>query len=268
MGVCRYLEDYAQYADYDSFVTKYVPGAIGDNFTYVSINGGLSTQGALGPTVQTAEGNLKAEYAFSLSSPTPGYYYSTGGVGELVPDLEEPVVNENEPYLDFLHYILSLPDDKLPTTLTSSYGEDEQSSPRPYVISTCSLFAQLGARGVTVIISSGDAGPGRACQSNDGTDSTRFMRQFPAACPFVTSVGGTQYIEPEEAWPFSSGGFSDVFARPAYQDDAVGAYLGFLGDKWKGLYKPSGRGFPDVSAQAANYTIVNNGMEHPISGTR
>lgn len=87
-------------------------------------------------------------------------------------------------------------------------------------------------------------------------NSTRFMPQFRAACPFVTSVGGTQYIQPKEAVPFSSGGFSDVSARPAYQNDAVSAYLGTLGDKWKGLYNPSGRSFPDVAAQALNDTIV------------
>ena len=133
---------------------------------------------------------------------------------------------------------------------------------------TCSLFAQLGARGVSVIFSSGDTGVGSACQSNDGKNTTRFLPIFPASCPFVTSVGGTWHVEPEEAIYFSSGGFSDRFARPAYQDGAVTTYLNKLGDTWKGLYNPQGRGFPDVAAQAYNFTFIDGGGEGRVGGTR
>ena len=216
------------------------------------------------------EANLDVQYSLSLSYPTPSFFYSTGGVGELVPDLDEPnaTFGENEPYLDFLSYILALPDDELPTTLTTSYGEDEQSVPEPYTNQTCSLFAQLGARGVSVLFSSGDTGVGSACQTNDGKNTSRFLPTFPAACPFVTSVGGTYHVDPEEAIPFSSGGFSDRFPRPSYQDAAVSAYLSILGDQWEGLYDPNGRGFPDVAAQADNFSIIDMGQEILISGTR
>ena len=115
---------------------------------------------------------------------------------------------------------------------------------------TCSMFAQLGARGVSILFSSGDTGVGSACQTNDGKNTTRFLPIFPAACPFVTSVGGTYHVEPEQAIAFSSGGFSDRFPRPAYQEAAVTKYLGILGTKWEGLYNPAGRGFPDVAAQS------------------
>lgn len=129
-----------------------------NNFTYVLINGGLETQS---DTVDDdVEANLDAQYAMSLSYLTPTNYYSTGGLGKLVPDLDQPNAtnDQNEPYLDFLHYILALPTDELPKTLTTSYGEDEQSVPEPYTNATCSLFAQLGARGVSVLFSSGDNG--------------------------------------------------------------------------------------------------------------
>ena len=46
LGICGYLEEYAKYADLEQFVTTYTPEedpAIA-NFTYVLINGGLSTQ--------------------------------------------------------------------------------------------------------------------------------------------------------------------------------------------------------------------------------
>ncbi|KAL9131366.1 MAG: hypothetical protein Q9217_000693 [Psora testacea] len=267
IGVCGYLKQYAKFADFDAFTETYAPYAAGENFTYVLINGGLSTQG---DTVDNSvEANLDVQYAYPLSYPTPGYYYSTGGLGELIPDLDQPTQadNQNEPYLDFLHYILSLPDDELPTTLTTSYGEDEQSVPEAYANQTCSLFAQLGARGVSVLFSSGDTGPGSACQTNDGKNTTRFLPIFPAACPYVTSVGGTFHVEPEQAIGFSSGGFSDRFPRPSYQDTAVAQYLGILGDTWKGLYNPAGRGFPDVAAQAANFTVFDKGKEIRVGGT-
>ena len=216
------------------------------------------------------EANLDVQYAYPLSYPTPGFYYSTGGRGELVPDLDQPTPadNQNEPYLDFLHYILALPDNELPTTLTTSYGEDEQSVPAPYTNMTCSLFAQLGARGVSVLFSSGDTGPGSACQTNDGKNTTRFLPIFPAACPYLTSVGGTYHVQPERAIAFSSGGFSDRFPRPAYQDAAVTTFLGILGDTWKGLYNPNGRGFPDVAAQSYNFTVIDQGKEIRVGGTR
>jgi tripeptidyl-peptidase-1 len=254
--------------DFSNFTKQYTPYAAYENFTYVSINGGLELQNDT--TDDSIEANLDSQYAYPLSYPTPGYYYSTRGLGELDPDLDEPVLadDQNEPYLDFLHYILTLPDDELPTTLSTSYGEDEQSIPEPYTNQTCSLFAQLGARGVSVIFSSGDLGPGSACQTNDGKNTTRFNPTFPGACPFVTSVGGTINVEPEQAAPFSSGGFSDRFPRPSYQDWAVSQYLDYLGDTWKGLYNPNGRGFPDVAAQAANFVVIDHGTEFHISGTR
>ena len=133
---------------------------------------------------------------------------------------------------------------------------------------TCSLFAQLGARGVSVIFSSGDTGVGSACQTNDGKNTTRFLPIFPAACPFVTSVGGTYHVQPEVAIAFSSGGFSDRFPRPSYQDAAVTNYLSILGDTWKGLFNPAGRGFPDVAAQSSRFVVVDGGAEIRVGGTR
>jgi tripeptidyl-peptidase I len=97
------------------------------------------------------EANLDIQYAVSLSYKVPVNYYSTGGRGILVPDLDQADINmdSNEPYLDFLHYILQ--QDVLPQTITTSYGEDEQSVPASYAQEVCSMFGQLGARGVSVV---------------------------------------------------------------------------------------------------------------------
>lgn len=79
----------------------------------------------------SVEGNLDSQYAFTLGYPAEGVYYSTAGLGPLVPDLDQPFPenSQNEPFLDFLHYMMSLPDQELPTVLSISYGEHEQSVP-------------------------------------------------------------------------------------------------------------------------------------------
>lgn len=241
-GVCGYLKQYAKFGALDYFLQKYAPQANTQNFTYELINGGLDTQS--GARDDDLEANLDIQYAASLGYNQKITYYSTGGLGKLVPDLDQPTPesNQNEPYLDFLTYMLALPDSELPQTITSSYGEDEQSVPEPYARKVCDMFGQLGLRGVSVLISSGDTGPGSACQTNDGKNKTRFLPIFPASCPYVTSVGGTTFFEPEVAVSFSSGGFSDLWERPRWQSNAVKGYLRFLGAKWNGLYNPDGRG--------------------------
>jgi tripeptidyl-peptidase-1 len=211
------------------------------------------------------EANLDIQYTVALSHPMKNHFYTTPGLGPLVPDLDQPKASQNEPYLEFFTWILQQKD--IPHTLTFSYGENEQSVPKTYAKQVCDMIGQLGTRGVSVIFSSGDTGVGSACQSNDGKNATRFLPTFPAACPYVTSVGGTVNVEPEEAVSFSSGGFSDLWKRPWYQEKQIKTYLSGLGSKWEGLYNQDGRGFPDISAQGANFMVVDGGRQKLISGT-
>lgn len=83
----------------------------------------------------------------------------------------------------------------------------------------------------------------------------------------LTSVGGTTSFGPEVAVDFSSGGFSNLFPRPSYQDDAVRRYLDQLGDTHKGLFNTSGRAFPDIAAQARAFQVVRGGKTISVSGT-
>lgn len=92
------------------------------------------------------------------------------------------------------------------------------------------------------------------------------MPQFPAACPWVTSVGATTG-QPEEAAFFSAGGFSNLWNAPDYQTSAVAKYLTNLGDKWNGLFNPFGRGFPDVSAQGVHFPVIDKGTLLTLYGT-
>lgn len=53
-------------------------------------------------------------------------------------------------------YLLNLTDDELPRTLTTSYADNEQNFPVAYSEKVCTMLGQLGARGVSVIFSSGE----------------------------------------------------------------------------------------------------------------
>ncbi|KAI1140373.1 subtilisin-like protein [Hypoxylon sp. FL0543] len=266
-GVTGFLEEYAKHDALDKFLGQFAPYALKQNFTTVLVNGGKDNQTDI--VDDDVEANLDMQYAASLGFNTNIRYYSNGGRGVLVPDLDEPDPKSasNEPYLEYFTYLLNLKDEELPHTLTASYGEDEQSVPKAYAEKVCNMIGQLGARGVSVLFSSGDNGPGSACQTNDGRNATRLLPIFPAACPYVTSVGGTVGVEPEHAVSFSSGGFSDIFPRPAYQDSAVATYLDGIGDTFKGLYNPLGRGFPDVAAQGRNFSVYTQGKLVKVGGT-
>ncbi|TGJ85769.1 hypothetical protein E0Z10_g2978 [Xylaria hypoxylon] len=265
IGFASYLEEYARYSDFALFEQAYLPETIGQNFTVIQFNGGLDDQAS---SDDSGEANLDAQYILGTGHPLPVVEFSTGGRGPLVPDLDQPTQDDNfnEPYLDFLKNVLKLPKDKLPQVISTSYGENEQSVPKSYAVSVCNLIAQLGSRGVTVIFSSGDSGTGSACLSNDGKNTTKFQPQYPASCPWVTSVGSTRYLN-ETATFFSSGGFSDYWSRPIWQEIAVREYLHKIGDKFSPYFNNKGRGFPDVSAQGFGYRVYDKGALHGYQGT-
>jgi tripeptidyl-peptidase-1 len=265
VAFASYLEEYARYSDLALFEQNILPEAVGQNFSVTLFNSGLNAQNS---SDDSGEANLDLQYIVGTSSPLPVTEFSTGGRGPWVPDLDQPDLADsgNEPYLEFLQGVLKLSQAELPQVISTSYGENEQSVPKSYALSVCNLFAQLGSRGVSVIFSSGDSGTGSACQSNDGKNTTKFQPQFPAACPFVTSVGSTRYLN-ETATFFSSGGFSDYWKRPSYQDDAIKAYFHHIGEANKPYFNRHGRGFPDVAAQGFGFRVYDKGSLKGYQGT-
>ncbi|KAG8735912.1 hypothetical protein FRC10_010012 [Ceratobasidium sp. 414] len=252
--------EFASKADLQKFYKKYRADAVGSTFTVELINGGENTQSKPG-----GEANLDVQYAGAISYPTPNIFYSTGGSPPYIPDSNTPK-NTNEPYLEWIGYMLNKA--TLPNTISTSYGDDEQTVPLDYAIRVCNDFATLGARGVSVLFSSGDYGVGQGtCETNDGASRTRFQPSFPASCPYVTAVGGTYKVSPEVGASLSQGGFSDYFPRPNWQNAAVTPFLTSLGRTYDGLYNAAGRGFPDVAAQAKDFQIVLKGLPDATDGT-
>ena len=154
---------------------------------------------------------------------------------------------------------------------------------------------KLGLAGVSVLYSSGDYGvagnggeccvsPGCAGGELNGGGTGSFNPSFPGTCPYVTSVGATQVkhdysITPTVPSPeaacetviYSGGGFSNVFPMPAYQANALAFYFQHhTPDKYNStIYNDSqtARGFPDVSANGANYVIGVDGTLGLVYGT-
>ncbi|KAG6142638.1 hypothetical protein E4U38_005221 [Claviceps purpurea] len=269
LGVVGFSKQAAQYDQLEKYVEKYATYAKGANFTVALINNGTNPQGLNYPS---GEANLDIQIAVAMAHRVPVRFYSTGGEDHnFQPDLDisDRQKEHVEPWLQFVSFLLDLPDQDLPQVMSISYGVNEQAIPKPYAQRICHIFGQLSLRGMSVIVASGDAGPGISCQSNDGTktNATRFLPDFPATCPYVTSVGGTGGKSPERALNFSSGGFSDYWHRPAWQDDAVKTYLSRHGKKWSQYYNQKGRGFPDVAAQGTGYPIFNHDKIENGGGT-
>jgi len=230
------------------------------------------------------EANLDAQTILGMTFPQPVYSYSTGGSPPFIPDINTPT-DTNEPYLVWANYVSNQKD--VPQVISSSYGDDEQTVPKSYATRVCQQFAQLGARGISLLVSSGDGALGglddEACYSNDGKNTSTFLPAFPASCPYVTTVGATMEFEPEQpafrlpgggpdgryhGYYASGSGFSYYFPRPKYQDGTVDKYVKNLPKGlYKGRFNPEGRGYPDLSAQGLYFAFVANLTEGTISGT-
>jgi tripeptidyl-peptidase-1 len=286
IGFTNYLGEIPIRPDTKLFLQKYRPEAVSSAYTFkqFSIDNGPVQDGPLTAN-QSAEGssreaNLDVQAISGISWKTPIISYSTGGQPPFVPDISTPT-NTNEPYLAWVTWLLT--QKHIPGVITTSYGEPEQTIPRSYAERVCKQFAQVTARGTTLFFSSGDRGLGGTdtCYTNDGNNTYKFLPDFPASCPYVTTVGATMNFEPEESAYraarntsagfrdlYSSGsGFSDYFSRPKYQDRVVPAYVKALGTKYQGLYNPNGRAYPDLAAQGLYFAYFWNGTEGTISGT-
>jgi len=160
-------------------------------------------------------------------------------------------------------------------------------------------FQKIGLRGTSILVASGDSG------ANSRTDETcsgpTLNPDFPAASPYVTTVGATQ-IQPstqkledtckacteakamygigcaisgtEAAVSYavsefaSGGGFSNFAPTPSYQKSVVKEYLASgVALPPSSYFNSSGRAYPDVAALGNNYLIQIQGEIQPVGGT-
>lgn len=171
--------------------------------------------------------------------------------------------------------------------ISTSYGQNEADITSRYANRQCLEYMKLGLQGVSILYSSGDfgvAGNGGVCIDtqtgayNNGSKGL-FNPSFPGTCPYVTSVGATQVMNgstvrtPESASErviFSGGGFSNYFAMPSYQKNAMATYYAdhapsYGADRFNN--SKTVRGYPDVSANGVNYVTAVDGKFSLAFGT-
>lgn len=124
-----------------------------------------------------------------------------------------------------------------------------------------------------------------------GPDGTIFYPDADATCPYILSVGSTEYvavspnsttfIEVSTSRFASGGGFSNYFEAPSWQKSHISQYfdevsLNFTGyedagtnfsDVGDGVYKIGGRGYPDVSAIGDYFVMFTEGGWYTVGGT-
>eukprot|EP00933_Yihiella_yeosuensis_P070677 TRINITY_DN78823_c0_g1_i1.p1 TRINITY_DN78823_c0_g1~~TRINITY_DN78823_c0_g1_i1.p1 ORF type:complete len:584 (+),score=107.35 TRINITY_DN78823_c0_g1_i1:91-1842(+) len=162
-----------------------------------------------------------------------------------------------------------------PLVASVSYGNDEgQQTSHAYMLTCNTAFMKAGVRGISVLFASGDQG---VCgREGCGFFKFRFKPDFPAGSPYITSVGGTDFVSndigDEQAWQESGGGFSDNFPAPAYQKAAVEGYFKSPDANLppQQYWNRTGRGYPDVSALGGTktpYCVALAGGFEGVAGT-
>jgi subtilase family serine protease len=173
-----------------------------------------------------------------------------------------------------------------------SYSSCEQEMGAAELYFYNSLWEQAASQGMSVFVSSGDAGAA-GCQSGNSTTGSGQAVNGLCTSPYATCVGGTEFNEgtnpaqywspanssaygsalgyiPEVVWNESAldggtglwasgGGASEIYAQPEWQENVSGA--GAAGGM---------RAVPDVSLSAADhdgYFMVENNAYWVVSGT-
>ncbi|KAH6676397.1 putative alkaline serine protease AorO [Halenospora varia] len=309
LGIFEDLGDVYSQADLNSFFAKYatnIPQGTAPKLQ--GIDGGTAP---VAVSAAGAESDLDFQIAYPIIYPQGTVLYQT----------DDPVYEANYVFNGFLNTFLDALDgsycstvDPLdpkypnpssakgaykgalqcgvykPTNVISiSYGGDEDGLPVAYQRRQCAEFMKLGLQGVSVVVASGDSGVAGA-QGCIGTSGKVFTPDFPATCPYITTVGGTVLptggnvnIDAEVAvtrFP-SGGGFSNIYEIPSYQSSAVSTYLTAHTPSYKayqtvnatsigangGIYNSAGRGYPDVSAIGDNVVVYVGGVSGLIGGT-
>ncbi|KAF3923945.1 Aorsin [Arthrobotrys entomopaga] len=256
IGVFGFQKQIAQKSDLALFLATYAPDKANNaTFTCIAVKGQCHQRDKYTGNpkdIKSGEANLDIQYTVTGTYPYENIFYQFGGLSDM----------------KTLNYLLAL--DNLPQTLSISWGVEERFMSERQAKKVCNRYAQLGARGVSVLVASGDDGVGDEsdthCKKKKGKlRVVKFLPEFPSTCPFVTSVGATDLTDPERAASFSGGGFSWYFDRPHYQNTVVNRYQTEFGisdvARNGGYFKTSGRAYPDVTAIGSGYCIFNKGVK-------
>ncbi|PWN34625.1 subtilisin-like protein [Meira miltonrushii] len=300
-GIVEYTPQAYLGSDLDLFFANYSKDQKQKRPNLISIDGGALNNSNRGFSYN-GESNLDLEYGMSLVNPIPVTLYQVGDAiesasfNDFLDALDASYCggddsSQDSPYPDPHPGGYKGPKacGTAPTSkvISTSYGYNEADLTPAYEIRQCNEYAKLGLLGTTWVYSSGDygvAGNSGQCidpatnQYNNGT-SGKFNPSFPGTCPYILSVGATEVLpgktvlQPESACEkviYSGGGFSNVFQQPDYQKNAVQTYFKNYKPTYTAMQynnSETTRGYPDVSANGANYIVTVAGNVSRVYGT-
>jgi len=172
LGIAGYMGQSPSEEDLRMFMNTYRTEAKDATFTTMDVNNGKSDL-----EQSSVEASMNIQYAEGMAYPTPLIYYNIGGEVTWSKRTKKPKKGDSD--LEWLNYVIKQP--KAPQTISISYGNEEQGLPREYVTPLCNLFAQLGLRGVSVLVSTGNDGVGEG-DCKDASGKVQFVPYFPATC--------------------------------------------------------------------------------------
>ena len=295
--------------DLDQFFGQMQKNLVGHRPKVDAVNGGYLQKNQTGSR-WNQEPNLDFEYAMALTSPQEvtnvqvGSYEQVGNLNDMLAAFDkyycDPINPGDKKYPAFYTpgcnaTACDCGSSSPPKVLSISWGWTEAGFTSNYLQRQCLEFLKLGLMGTTVVASVSDHGTASGGESfciDDGMGNAtggRFSPAFPSSCPWVTSVGGTQMLQPTdfhilaattnetvfrktfpEQIASSGGGFSNVFLAPPYQIPNVALYKDIEKDHLDEIqdrFNNTGRGYPDVAVRADDYIIVSNGKWRLVSGT-
>ncbi|KAG0150615.1 hypothetical protein CROQUDRAFT_38046 [Cronartium quercuum f. sp. fusiforme G11] len=297
LAIVEFTPQSVLYSDLDLFFSNFSPKTKGARPNLVPIDGGTVDQinqdfGLNGESNLDLQYSMPFVYPLNVSLYQVGDTNTGGSFNNFLDALEASYCKgELDPEQDGIY-----PDPqgykkrdcgtvRAANVISISYGMNEADASPAYLRRQCDEYAKLGLMGVTFLFSSGDngvAGNRGLCLNRDGTQSLTgsvFSPSFPGTCPYVTSIGATQLPtgktvnDPEVACYtriHSGGGFSNVFKIPQYQSKVVKRYF-------KSHHPPydhttfnsskTTRGFPDLSANGANFIVAVVGRFGLVYGT-
>ncbi|KAI4199992.1 MAG: hypothetical protein LQ350_004254 [Teloschistes chrysophthalmus] len=302
-GIVEYTPQAYLQGDLDLFFSNFSKNQVQRTPDLDSIDGGIPQTTKQGFAFN-GESDLDLEYAMTLINPQKTTLYQVGdqvegaSFNDFLDALDASYCAGDDPLQDAVY-----PDPyggpgayegpkncggfSATKVISTSYGYNEADLTAAYERRQCNEYMKLGLAGTTFVFSSGDngvAGNGGQCidpntkQYNNGSSGI-FNPAFPSTCPYITSIGATQIVpgakvtDPEEACQtviFSGGGFSNVFPLPSYQSSAVKSFFAnhpppYGADRFNNSQQT--RGFPDLSANGANYVVAVNGKFSLVYGT-
>jgi tripeptidyl-peptidase-1 len=173
LAIVGFHDGFPSQSDLTSFMNRFVDHEDAATFTVVQVNDGVDNPIGL---------NTEIQYATAMAFPTPLIFYNVGGFREIAPYYNVPT--DGDMFLEWFDYILQVGEGNIPQTISISHIEKEEYIPRDYARVLCVLFAELGLRGVSVLVASGDDGVGRGdCRNEEGI--VRFRPEFPSSCTYV-----------------------------------------------------------------------------------